>query len=643
MTELPRKIFEDLRAGGLLPSPKGVVLSILDATRRDNVSIHEIVRLVKIDPAISGRILRYANAASGGSQRQIASMDQAVNFLGLFRIRQIALAFSLIDHYRSGACSGFNYDGYWASSLAAGIAAQKLATLAQSPPDESFSCGLLAGIGRLALATVFPDKYAAVLRQSESEKKLMSAETSEFGIDHAQLSAEMLDGWGLPEIFVNAVRHHEHPSESPFSPGTRVHALCTALHFAMQLGQLLNLDEAHRWKQVPALFHSAAQLGMEESDVAPLVENIVADWQAWAKDLRLPTKAYYDLRELLTAPPATHNHDGSLASVTPLAVAVLMGNPEHRHQLSERLVAMGVQVGPIGDPSNISGLFHGTSPDVAIVDTGASGSNGLALISELRAVAGTALQIIVLIPVSAEAEVAQLMLAGASDYLLYGFTEAALIARLSTAQRVVSLQAVVRAERELAVSSSGEWARSNRRLLHDALTDPLTQLPNRRYGLDRFDQEWSIASSNSLPIACLMLDIDHFKRVNDDHGHDTGDIVLKQVATIIGRNCRRSDVVFRYGGEEFCVICPATNEPEAIQLGERITGAIRTDRFGLPGGLFPVTLSIGVALKMDDMADPNALIGMADRALYAAKSAGRDRVVAVGQLKSSVVKPDGIV
>jgi len=103
---------------------------------------------------MAGRILRYANAAHGGSLRHIASLPQAIVFLGLFRVRQVALGFSLIDHYRSGNCLAFDYQAYWTASLAASIAAQQVAHRAQCPPDESFTCGLLSGVGRLALATV---------------------------------------------------------------------------------------------------------------------------------------------------------------------------------------------------------------------------------------------------------------------------------------------------------------------------------------------------------------------------------------------------------------------------------------------------------------------------------------------------------
>jgi predicted signal transduction protein with EAL and GGDEF domain len=118
------------------------------------------------------------------------------------------------------------------------------------------------------------------------------------------------------------------------------------------------------------------------------------------------------------------------------------------------------------------------------------------------------------------------MRAGASDYLLTNYSEAALMARLNAAQRVVALQGAVRAERESVIRSSGDWARSNRRLLREAHTDPLTRLYNRRYGMDRFAQEWSFSLHSATPLSCLMLDIDYFKRINDRHGHDVGDLVL---------------------------------------------------------------------------------------------------------------------
>lgn len=627
MNEATAKRFDELKSGGLLPSPRGVALTVLEMSGRADASISEITRLVQVDPAMAGRILRYANAAHGGALRHIASLQHAITFLGLFRVRQIALGFSLIDRYRSGACPVFDYTEYWTTSLATAIAAQRLAAEAQSPPDESFTCGLLAGIGRLALATVYPKRYAEMLKRGLTPKELVSEENAAFGIDHAELSSQMLASWGLPDIFVAAVRHHEVPGDAPCAPGTRAYALTTALHFAARIGRLLNHDEAQRWEMVPSLFNAAAQLGLEAADVPPLVEDVVAGWHGWARELDLPTKSYSDLGALLASPPAAPgDSDGAGLSMQALRIAVLVDEPTRRSDLEATLSALGLRVAAAAeiDPRD--------PPELAILELPVAGVAALEKLRALRAATGNAMHVIALIAPEAERSVAQLLTSGASDYLLYNYTESALVARLSSAQQLVALREAVRAERALAVSSSGDWARANRRLLHEALTDPLTQLPNRRYGLDRFAQEWSIAVSNALPMSCMMLDIDHFKKVNDTYGHDIGDLVLQQMAGAIESGFRRSDVVFRYGGEEFCCICPNTALPEARQLAERLLSTIREMQFGPAGASFKLTMSIGIAVRTDNLTVPAELIVRADQALYAAKEGGRNRAMASGEL-----------
>jgi diguanylate cyclase (GGDEF)-like protein len=625
-----KRRFEDLKATGLLPSPKGVTLAVLELTQRPDASIPALTRLVQTDPAMAGRILRYANAAHGGSLRHIASLPHAIVFLGLFRVRQVALGFSLIDHYRSGNCLAFDYQAYWTASLAAGIAAQQVAHQAQCPPDESFTCGLLSGVGRLALATVFPYEYGEILASAPSELALRQAEVDSFGLHHAELSAELLEDWGLPEIFHRAVRYHEIPAEAPFPAGSRAHALTAVLHFAARVGHLLGMDAARRWERVPSLYHAAAQLGLEDHEVPPLFESVVAQWQDWGRELRLPTHDFSDLKSLLTLPPdPTASAERPDLVVLPMRVVLVASGISLRERLADALQAMGLRVEQAADRDTALQLLRGQGVDLMLVELAEAASASLELLRSLRATAGGRhAHCIVIIPPEAEAEVARLMLAGASDYLLTNYTEAALLARLHGAQRVVALQGAVRAERESVIRSSGEWARSNRRLLQEALTDPLTQLANRRYGLDRLNQEWSFASHHGTQLACLMLDIDHFKAINDQHGHEVGDLVLGQIARVLEQACRKNDVVFRYGGEEFCVVCPSTGLADAVLLGERIVRAVREGRYGRIGARFPVTLSVGVAVRSADMADPEALLARADQALYHAKTSGRDRVVA---------------
>ncbi len=630
MIEDAKRRFEDLKATGLLPSPKGVALAVLELTQRTDASIPALTRLVQTDPAMAGRILRYANAAHGGSLRHIASLPHAIVFLGLFRVRQVALGFSLIDHYRSGNCANFDYPAYWTASLAAGIAAQQVAHQAQCPPDESFTCGLLAGVGRLALATVFPYEYSELLAGAPSELALRQAEVAGFGLHHAELSAELLEDWGLPEIFHRAVRYHEIPAEAPFPAGSRAHALTAVLHFAARVGHLLSMDATQRWERVPSLYHAAAQLGLEDHEVPPLFESVVEQWQDWGRELRLPTHDFSDLKSLLTLPPDPAAVAGQPALVVlPMQVALVAPSAALRERLADTLDAMGLRVERANDRDGALNYLRGHSVDLMLVELADPATASLELLRSLRATAGGRhAHCIVIIPPSAEAEVARLMLEGASDYLLTDYTEAALLARLHAAQRVVALQGAVRAERESVIRSSGEWARSNRRLLQEALTDPLTQLANRRYGLDRLNQEWSFASHHGTQLACLMLDIDHFKAINDRHGHEVGDLVLSQIARVLEKLCRKNDVVFRYGGEEFCIVCPSTGLADAVLLGERIVRAVREGRHGQVGARFNVTLSVGVAVRTADMADPESLLARADKALYHAKANGRDRVVA---------------
>lgn len=629
MLDDARERFAELKASGLLPSPKGVALAVLELTQRSDASIQALTRLVQSDPAMAGRLLRYANAAHGGSLRHIASLPHAIVFLGLFRVRQIALGFSLIDHYRSGSCAGFDYLGYWTASLAAGIAAQQVAHRAQCPPDESFTCGLLAGIGRLALATVFPEEYGAILASGPDSTALRMAEAAAFGLDHCDLSAELLQDWGLPELFHSAVRYHETPAEAPFAAGSRAQALTAALHLAGKVGQLLNIDEAQRWQRVPSLYQAAAQLGLEDHELPPLVETVAEQWRDWGLELRLPIPEFQDLQTLMAMSPAPAPEGGAAAlMVLPMRVALAVRSPALLRPLADTLEAMGLRVDLASERDAALRLLHDTQPDVLLLELPGASDDAVQWLRALRATGGGRhAHCIALIPAAAEAEVARLMLAGASDYLLHDYSEAALLARLNTAQRVVALQGAVRAERASTIKSSGEWARSNRRLLHAALTDALTQLPNRRYGLDRLAQEWSLAGHYASPLSCMMLDIDHFKRINDQHGHDIGDRVLAQLARVVEASCRKNDVVFRFGGEEFCVLCPHTSPADALALGERIAAAVRGQRYGESGRGFAVTISIGVASSGASLATAEDLIARADKALYAAKSAGRDRVM----------------
>jgi diguanylate cyclase (GGDEF)-like protein len=163
-------------------------------------------------------------------------------------------------------------------------------------------------------------------------------------------------------------------------------------------------------------------------------------------------------------------------------------------------------------------------------------------------------------------------------------------------------------------------------LERDALLDPLTQLSNRHYLSHRFSEEISRAHRYHLNLSVILVDIDHFKMVNDVYGHRAGDEVLKRIARVIEREIRASDIAVRYGGDEILVIATNTDDSSGRILAERMRGAIQEEQIlAESGSSIPITVSIGVAtlLASEYMCE---LIDRVDRALYEAKQLGRDRV-----------------
>ncbi len=160
-------------------------------------------------------------------------------------------------------------------------------------------------------------------------------------------------------------------------------------------------------------------------------------------------------------------------------------------------------------------------------------------------------------------------------------------------------------------------------LQRQATTDGLTGLLNHRAFQDRLDVEWARAARHARPLSLVMLDLDGFKLVNDLHGHDTGDLVLRTVGVVLERDRRAGDVCARVGGDEFAVIAPETTAVAALALAERLRGSAAA---ALEGIGVPVTLSAGVA-DLANAATTDDLFHQADRALYAAKRDGRDRAL----------------
>src|SRR5579863_2227543 len=255
--------------------------------------------------------------------------------------------------------------------------------------------------------------------------------------------------------------------------------------------------------------------------------------------------------------------------------------------------------------------------DMVLVSLGLQGFDALRLCSQIRSHERTRqLPILCLAEMEDRARVLRALDLGVNDFLMRTIDSNELVARVRTNLRrkryADQLRENVQASLELAV------------------VDPLTGLNNRRYFETHLATLVAQAVDTSRPLALMILDIDHFKGVNDTHGHDAGDKILKGFAERVRKVIRIPDMICRLGGEEFVVVMPDTNMEVAARIAERVRAEIEQERFTVvdeAGTAIGITVSIGLAERGQDLS-PDGLFRRADRALYRSKTNGRNRVSA---------------
>lgn len=288
-------------------------------------------------------------------------------------------------------------------------------------------------------------------------------------------------------------------------------------------------------------------------------------------------------------------------------ILVVDDDPAMRRLVSKWLECDGYPVEQAVDGVEALTAIETTCPDMLITDWNMPRMDGMELCERVRRLRLSNYVYILFLTVRSEQnELVKGLDVGADEFLSKPINREELLARVRAGERIVSLE---------------------RRLSQMARTDELTGLRTRRGFHDIFDKEWERSSRRHLPLSCVMFDIDFFKRINDNHGHQFGDQIIQLVGEHLESSCRASDTVARYGGEEFCVLLPETSEHEAALWAERTRAGLAALRIPLDDDYLHVTCSLGVAQRSDETPTPHDLIDRADQALVCAKQSGRDRVV----------------
>jgi diguanylate cyclase (GGDEF)-like protein len=607
--------FHELKTSNRLPSPSGTALEIMKLLQRDDAEISDVIKLVKLDPALTGRILQFANSAAAGSHRSITSIADAVMMMGMSAVKNFALSLSLIGNKNDNCCPNFNYATYWSRSLAIGVAISALSVRERViSAEEAFTLGLLMCIGRLALATAWSESYGECIGIAKNdEEALLKLEQERFAITNRELSVMLLADWGFSDLFLEGLKLCDSQLNDRLS---KANSLAKQLIFARKVANYCLADEAYRLILKPDLVIQAAANSFEEEDLEVFLVEVINQWQEWGQTINVKT----DIRQ--SSPELGEGKD----RLSGLNILIVDDDVMMLARLSKQLTAAGHKVAACkdGDGALKYALEH--KPDLIITNWHMKPMDGIQLSKTLHSSAwGSSIYIIMLTSTEEESALIEAFNAGIDDYVTTPISLKVLLARIRAGQRIISLQQEVEKERKDLQRYIAELAVANRRLELMANTDVLTGLSNRRYSLNRLEQEWASAQRNKRPLSVLMLDLDHFKSVNDTFGHDAGDLVLIQAAKVIKKTCRATDIPCRLGGEEFLVILPSSDDKEALFLAERIRKMIEANQADVPLTK-PMTVSIGVATSKDGKPSGKELITLADKALYDVKREQRNAV-----------------
>jgi diguanylate cyclase (GGDEF)-like protein len=612
--------FEEYEGGLHLPSPAGVGCAILRCSAGDSLRIDRLVAALRVDPASTARVVDAANRLAGvGARLTVASAAEALHPRHL---HELAVSFHSRGQ-RRGAGREFDHDRYWRWSLACAVAAEQIAAKGGDfDPEEAHAAALVSRIGVLALASAEPAGFDALLRDHATRpvQELLAAEARAFDFDHYELAASLMLGWGWPEWMALAVRDLGLPARHAAVLPARSCAFASILRQAGSLA--CDIVEA---APQPGDRSQRRTRVYEARGSGPMLRDDSLHWSTMRR-----------LRELADALDDPHAPSRMVPdavaklgaeSMHGIKVLAVDDDPVDLRLLVAHLEREGCEVLQARDGHEALDLALRHRPQAVVADWTMPNMSGSELCRRLRELAPhQSLFLVLLTGLDDEGRAIEAYESGADEYVTKPCNPRLLSARLKSGLRLARHQEAGAARREEQRAEDRRIELHAKRMAGLAAIDQLTGLPSRSRALELLRRHWDHAQSSGVPLAIALFDLDHFKRVNDEHGHDAGDEVLRVVARLLQRHARKGDILARFGGEEFLLVCPGAGAGSAQIAAERLRGALVAEPIVRAGFHGRLTLSCGIAEKGPGMLGVDALLKAADEALYRAKGEGRNRV-----------------
>ena len=632
-----------------LPSLPAVAVQAMDLAMDKKASMDRIANIVEKDAAITSRILKTANSPFFGRPGRVSNLQQAIVLLGTNSLRSLVLTVSVVDTFKKSDIKDievFPKKYLWQHSLLVAIGARLLCdTLKIDGADDMFIAGLLHDIGINLLGVGFPEEYRNITEEFQwGTESLISLENEIIGINHAQAGELMLEHWKFPLVTSQLVRYHHDLNDIPKDDsGLKIKS------------QILNVADAFAFHAGYGFTIGAPLVGFDEQ----IIEDIGLEPEDASQIKQRMIDNLEELSDLFELEKIQSEEYVSRVQKANMLLAEKSVELDHRIRdlsllneinnqmtssinIEELLKIMAKSLQPVADLSAVAimlddaenplysmNLFKPISKDhfesiSRNTLTALTAENGKSIsISKLKLSLNNRSMMQSLGKTSEEPlEMESFPLRVKGNVL--GVVSVCTAPNQVLLQRELDLFETIFGSMGIAV----ENALLHETMKHQALTDGLTGLYNHRTFQDFLDKEMLRSVREGKKLSLLIIDIDFFKKINDNYGHPTGDQVLKHVVKELNESMRPYDVICRYGGEEFSAILRDVGSETAQSIAERLRSKIEEAPYQNGTATIPITVSMGVATyPEEDISTKPSLIEAADKALYQAKQGGRNRVV----------------